>query len=99
MKMFGMFLLLALALVIVTDSYADTWVNGYTKSNGTYVQGHYRSSPDSTVNNNWSTRGNVNPYTGVQGTRNPSFYGNRSGVGNNSRGGLRKPANQSRSPW
>jgi len=25
----------------------DTWVNGYTKKNGTSVQGHYRSSPDS----------------------------------------------------
>ena len=44
--------------------FADTWVNGYYKSNGTYVQGHYRSSPDSYRNNNWSTSGNTNPYTG-----------------------------------
>tara|TARA_B100001057_G_scaffold18193_1_gene16799 strand:- start:637 stop:876 length:240 start_codon:yes stop_codon:yes gene_type:complete len=49
--------------------FADTWVNGYTKSNGTYVQGHYRSSPDSYKNNNWSTSGNSNPYTGKSGTR------------------------------
>ena len=49
--------------------FADTWVNGYTKSNGTYVQGHYRSSPDSYKNNNWSTSGNSNPYTGKRGTR------------------------------
>ena len=48
---------------------ADTWVNGYYKSNGTYVQGHYRSSPDSYKNNNWSTSGNSNPYTGKRGTR------------------------------
>ena len=49
--------------------FADTWVNGYYKSNGTYVQGHYRSSPDSYRNNNWSTSGNTNPYTGQKGTR------------------------------
>ena len=49
--------------------FADTWVNGYYKSNGTYVQGHYRSSPDSYRNNNWSTSGNTNPYTGKSGTR------------------------------
>ena len=49
--------------------FADTWVNGYYKSNGTYVQGHYRSSPDSYKNNNWSTSGNSNPYTGKRGTR------------------------------
>ncbi len=49
--------------------FADTWVNGYYKSNGTYVQGHYRSSPDSFKNNNWSTSGNTNPYTGKKGTR------------------------------
>ena len=49
--------------------FADTWVNGYYKSNGTYVQGHYRSSPDSYRNNNWSTSGNTNPYTGKRGTR------------------------------
>jgi len=44
-------------------------VNGYFKSNGTYVQPHYRSSPDKSVNNNWSTKGNFNPYTGKQGTK------------------------------
>ena len=31
--------------------------------------GHYRSSPDSYRNNNWSTSGNANPYTGERGTR------------------------------
>ncbi len=48
---------------------ADTYVNGYFKSNGTYVQPHYRSSPNSTKSDNWSTIGNTNPYTGKQGTR------------------------------
>lgn len=78
---------LPITIMIVLFSitvYADTWVNGYMKSNGTYVSGHYQSSPDSTINNNWSTRGNVNPYTGRIGTRNPSSYGDNFGVRNRS---------------
>lgn len=47
----------------------DVWVNGYWRSNGTYVQGHYRSSPDGVFENNWTTKGNRNPYTGAWGTR------------------------------
>jgi hypothetical protein len=35
------------------------------------VQPHYRSSPDGSRLNNWSTRGNVNPYTGKPGTVDP----------------------------
>lgn len=53
---------------------ADVWVNGYTRSNGTYVQGHYRSSPDSSPYNNYSYPGNTNPYTGATATGNPSTY-------------------------
>lgn len=44
------------------------YVNGYTKSNGTVVQGYYRTNPNSTINDNYSTSPNVNPYTGKVGT-------------------------------
>ena len=43
-------------------------VNGYTRSNGTYVQPYERSSPNGTVTDNYSYKGNVNPYTGTTGT-------------------------------
>jgi len=46
----------------------DVAVRGYTKDNGTYVQPHYRSSPNGYKNDNWSTSGNSNPYTGQSGT-------------------------------
>jgi hypothetical protein len=46
-------------------------VSGYTRSNGTYVAPHYRTAPDATKLNNWSTKGNVNPYTGKAGTKDP----------------------------
>lgn len=39
---------------------------GYTKS-GSYRQSHYRTSPNRTKSDNWSTKGNVNPYTGKKG--------------------------------
>lgn len=44
-------------------------VSGYTRSNGTYVAPHYQTNADSTRNDNYSTRGNVNPHTGKEGTK------------------------------
>jgi Bacterial SH3 domain len=44
-------------------------VRGYYRKDGTYVAPHERSAPDGDFNNNWSTKGNVNPYTGREGTR------------------------------
>jgi hypothetical protein len=67
MKLF----LAVLALIFATATLADTRVKGYYKKNGTYVQPHYRSSPNSTSNDNYSTKGNVNPYTGKEGTKIP----------------------------
>lgn len=46
-------------------------VSGHTTKNGTYVPAHYRTAPDHTKLNNWSTKGNVNPYTGKAGTKAP----------------------------
>ena len=54
-------------LTLSSVCFADTYVHGYRRSNGTYVQGYYRSDPDGNVNNNWSHKGNVNPYTGARG--------------------------------
>lgn len=39
------------------------YVHGYTRSNGTYVQGHYRSEPNSTRADNYGpSRGTSTPY-------------------------------------
>lgn len=56
-----------LTAFLSSDAFSQVKVKGYYRSDGTYVKPHYRSSPDSTVNNNWSTEGNVNPYTGKEG--------------------------------
>ncbi len=55
---------------------ADVWVKGYHNSNGDYVKGHWRSSPNDTKADNWTTRGNINPHTGKLGTRSYDDYNN-----------------------
>ncbi|MDB5777574.1 MAG: hypothetical protein JWP38_3707 [Herbaspirillum sp.] len=65
-------LILAATLVFASVASAkDVYVQGYTRNNGTYVEPYHRSAPDNTQMNNYSTQGNVNPYTGQAGTRQP----------------------------
>ena len=52
----------------------DTYVKGYVKKDGTYVQPHFRSAPNDTKFDNYSTKGNINPYTGKEGTVDPYSY-------------------------
>ena len=80
-----------------TSSYGvntnSNYVNGYTQTNGTYVQGHYRSSQNSTNHDNYSTSGNYNPYTGSAGSRAKDYstgaynYGSGNTIHTGSRGG------------
>src|SRR5688500_7685074 len=65
---------LALAAILVVFSasaVAQTYVRPHVRSNGTYVEGHYRSSPNNTRIDNYGSQGNINPYTGQAGSRNP----------------------------
>lgn len=50
----------------------STHVRGHSNRNGTYTQPHRRSVHNNTKNDNWSTNGNINPYTGKEGTRDPN---------------------------
>ena len=70
MKLPSIFLLF-LTLTHSLPAVADVYVQGYQRSDGTYVQPHHRSDPDGDVSNNWSTKGNQNPYTGQAGTHDP----------------------------
>lgn len=68
-------LLVCILLASSTLSHArggsSTYVRGYTTKTGKYVAPHHRSSPDGSRMNNWSTKGNVNPYTGKPGSADP----------------------------
>ena len=64
----GVALVLGLAGFIGSTAEAAVRVRGYYKpSTGIYVQPYYRSSPNSTRLDNYSTKGNYNPYTGKKG--------------------------------
>ena len=71
-------LLLVLALLIGVMSFSasadarTTRVRGYYKpSTGSYVAPHYKTTPNRSKFDNFSTKGNYNPYTGKKGTVNP----------------------------
>lgn len=62
------FLMVLLAVSFVSVALAqDVRVHGYTRSDGTYVQPHYRTQPDGNKFNNYSYPGNLNPHTGQIG--------------------------------
>ncbi|NRD78467.1 hypothetical protein HPT25_13955 [Bacillus sp. BRMEA1] len=67
-------LLSCLLIVVTTHVNASVYVHGYYRKDGTYVRPHYRSDPDGNFNNNWSTKGNINPYTGEEGTKTHPEY-------------------------
>ena len=73
----------ASAQYIQTNPYGTTYgtgsnpsshyVQGYTRNNGTYVAPHMQTNPNNTQLDNYGTRGNVNPYNGQIGTRQPRW--------------------------
>lgn len=82
-------LFLVTALILTCTAASAEHVNGYIRSNGTYVQGYERSDRDNTVTNNYSYQGNQNPYTGTTGTNryehdttSPYFNGTPDSQGN-----------------
>lgn len=48
---------------------SDHLVSSYYRRDGTFIQAFHATNPDTTRNNNYSTLGNVNPYTGRLGTK------------------------------
>ncbi len=85
----------AFVLMLVTLSgsvFAQGYVNGYTRKDGTYVQGHTRSAPDENRYNNrgsqsygGSQRDEYSAGTGATNRTNPSYNwrdNDRDGVSN-----------------
>ncbi len=60
---------LVILLLASTAFAAPVRVRPTVTKQGVYRQPHVRTSPDSTQRNNYSTKGNVNPYTGKAGHR------------------------------
>ena len=64
-------IILIAGLVMLTSVGAQTYVNPHVTKNGTYVEGHYRTAPNNTKVDNYSSQGNYNPYTGQAGRVDP----------------------------
>jgi hypothetical protein len=63
-------LLLGLAVVFfATPAFADVWVKGHYRADGTRVPGHWKTDPNGTDEDNYSTHPNYNPHTGALGGR------------------------------
>jgi hypothetical protein len=52
----------------------SNYVRPHVQRDGDYVPGHYRTNPNSTTLDNYSTKPNYNPYTGNFGTRRGSGW-------------------------
>ena len=59
----------SLLAAAIGSATADSQVQGYITSNGTYVAPYVRTSPNATRLDNYSTQGNYNPYNGKMGTQ------------------------------
>jgi hypothetical protein len=64
-------IVLAACLTVATPALGQSshYARGYVTKNGTYVAPHYQTNPDSSLLNNWSTKGNYNPTQGRRGPR------------------------------
>jgi len=63
-------LILACLISLPVDA-RTTHTRGYIKRDGTYVQPSYKTTPNRTKLDNYSTKGNYNPYSGKDGTVDP----------------------------
>ncbi len=68
------FTIIALGLIFsfnITDARTVTVKSYYKPSTGKIVNSYHKTSPNKTKIDNYSTKGNSNPYTGKKGTVNP----------------------------
>jgi hypothetical protein len=73
--------LIAITLAASAFGQGYHYNNGYVDRNGVYHPGHYQTNPNNNPWDNWSTRGNYNPFTGQPGTVTPhQGYFDRYGV-------------------
>jgi hypothetical protein len=73
-KVMKRLMFLAAVALSVTGAQAkggSHYVAPHVKKDGTYVEGHRQTNPNASKSDNWSSKGNTNPYTGKEGTKDP----------------------------
>lgn len=53
----------------------------YKPTTNTYVQPHFKTTKNNTNHDNYSTKDNINPYTGVSGTKAKDYSSNANNYG------------------
>ena len=66
-----MMILATVAFFALPATAKDHAVKGYVKKDGTYVAPTVASNPNTTKVDNYSSKGNINPATGKEGTVDP----------------------------
>lgn len=68
-----MFILVVMIFGVIGFSHAKPYqyIRPYVKSNGKIVNGYLKTYQNNTKFDNFSTKGNINPFTGKKGTVNP----------------------------
>ena len=66
-----LFLFVSLVFAVSAEARTISTRGYYKPSTGSYVMPHYKTSPNNSRLDNFSTRGNYNPYTGKTGKVNP----------------------------
>ena len=64
-------LLIAGSFAISTEAKTIKIKSYYKPSIGKYINSYYKTSPNKTKLDNWSTKGNSNPFTGKKGYAKP----------------------------
>lgn len=62
---------LLVAVMLASPAFAKS-TKGYVKKDGTHVAPYKSTNPNKTQRDNYSSKGNVNPYTGKKGTKVPT---------------------------
>ncbi|MDP3750043.1 MAG: hypothetical protein Q8Q88_23705 [Phenylobacterium sp.] len=73
MKSLTLAVVFSLCCTGVAAAQGSHGVKGYVKSNGTYVAPTRATNPNNTNVDNYSTKPNVNPYSGKVGTKTPDY--------------------------
>jgi len=58
----------------------DTYVRGYTRNDGIYVEPLHQIRPNNSLDDDFSTKDNVNPHTGREGWIDPNRSSLRFGI-------------------
>ena len=66
--------LFILTILHLASTAQDIYVKGYLRKDGVYIGGHYRTPPNSNFYDNYSTLGNINPYTLKEGWKTEKYY-------------------------